>query len=52
MNYGNISVPSDLVVIKQIEKDNRKEYKMKTKNANDNSAVIQAEGHEGKLRIR
>lgn len=52
MNYGNLSFPSGLEVIKQIEKDSRREYEMKTKNAKENSAVIRAEGHEGKLRIR
>jgi len=52
MNYGNLDVPPSLVVMKQVEKDNRKEYQMKTKSANDNSAVISASGHEGKLRIR
>ncbi|MEN0048599.1 MAG: hypothetical protein AAF806_16175 [Bacteroidota bacterium] len=52
MNYGNLSFPSGLEVVKQIEKDSRREYEMKTKNANQNSAVIRAEGHEGKVRIR
>ncbi|MEM8528649.1 MAG: hypothetical protein AAGG68_28680 [Bacteroidota bacterium] len=51
LDYGKVEFPGSLEVIKQVEKYNRKEYEMKTKNANQNSAVIRAEGHEGKVRI-
>lgn len=50
--FGNINYPSGLEIVKLIEKDNRKQYYLRTKNAVESSARISVEGHEGKLKIR
>ena len=51
LNFGGLSAPDHLEVVKQIENHSQKEYVLKTSNAGENSPRIDIVGHNVRVKL-